>query len=149
MACFIPICTTYIFGTLLTANGNLKSLNLMASCGMVMNIGLNLYLIPHYQAIGAAVASLITQIFTSLLQVFIAKKQFHFKINYKLLTKITLFALGVIMINFLSKQYMVYDWKISFMIMAFISFGLAFALKLIDLKALWEVMKQERSRQRI
>jgi len=44
---------------------------------------------------------------------------------------------------------MVYDWKISFMIMAFISFGLAFALKLIDLKALWEVMKQERSRQRI
>jgi O-antigen/teichoic acid export membrane protein len=141
MACFIPICTTYIFGTLLTANGNLKSLNLMASCGMVMNIGLNLYLIPHYQAVGAAAASLVTQLFTSLLQVFIAKKQFHFKINYKLLTKTAIFVLGVILINFLLKQNIVYNWKMNLVIMAIISTALAFALKLINLKNLWVIMK--------
>ncbi|HPT04228.1 MAG TPA: polysaccharide biosynthesis C-terminal domain-containing protein, partial [Bacteroidales bacterium] len=146
MACFIPICTTYIFGTLLTANGNLKSLNLMASCGMVMNIGLNLYLIPHYQAVGAAVASLITQVFTSLLQVFIAKKQFHFKINYKLLTKTAIFILGVILINFLLKQNIVYNWKMNLVIMAIISTALAFALKLINLKNLWVIMKYGESR---
>jgi hypothetical protein len=38
----IPISVTYIFGTLLTANGNLKALNLMALTGMIVNISLNL-----------------------------------------------------------------------------------------------------------
>ena len=45
---FIGMCTTYIFGTLLTANGNLKALNIMASFGVVINITLNLLLIPKY-----------------------------------------------------------------------------------------------------
>jgi O-antigen/teichoic acid export membrane protein len=45
MFCFIPISSTYIFGTLLTANGNLKQLNLMAATGMVINVTLNL--IPY------------------------------------------------------------------------------------------------------
>ena len=34
---FIPISVSYIFGTLLTANGNLKELNIMASIGVVLN----------------------------------------------------------------------------------------------------------------
>src|SRR6185436_11634267 len=38
MVCFSAISTTYIYGTLLTANGNLKYLNIMALGGMVLNI---------------------------------------------------------------------------------------------------------------
>jgi O-antigen/teichoic acid export membrane protein len=45
MFCFIPIASTYIFGTLLTANGNLKQLNLMAASGMCINFALNLLII--------------------------------------------------------------------------------------------------------
>ena len=54
MGCFIPISTTYVFGTLLTANGNLKELNIMAATGMAINIILNLFLIPYFYSTGSA-----------------------------------------------------------------------------------------------
>ena len=44
------------FGTLLTANGSLRNLNLTAFGGMILNISLNLYLIPQFKASGAALA---------------------------------------------------------------------------------------------
>ena len=61
MCCFVFVATTYVFGTLLTANGNLKVLNYMAATGMLLNIVLNIALIPHYKAMGSAISSLITQ----------------------------------------------------------------------------------------
>jgi hypothetical protein len=36
MTGFVGISTTYIFGTLLTANGSLKQLNIMALAGMII-----------------------------------------------------------------------------------------------------------------
>ncbi len=68
MFCLIPVSMTYVFGTLLTANGSLKVLNIIAFCGMLLNIGLNLLVIPRYEAIGAAAVSLITQSITAILQ---------------------------------------------------------------------------------
>ncbi|MFD1551959.1 hypothetical protein DNU06_01330 [Putridiphycobacter roseus] len=82
---FIPISFTYIFGTALTANGSLKALNWMAIAGVILNISLNLIFIPKLEAYGAAIATLITQFFTALVQIIIAYKIFQFKINTKLL----------------------------------------------------------------
>jgi cytochrome c biogenesis protein CcdA len=42
MTGFIPIATTYVFGSLLTANGNLKQLNIVAACGMVLKLNDNI-----------------------------------------------------------------------------------------------------------
>ncbi len=58
---FIPVSAIYIFGTLLTANGNLKILNIIAGLGVFVNVGLNLLLIPAHQEMGAAFSSVITQ----------------------------------------------------------------------------------------
>jgi O-antigen/teichoic acid export membrane protein len=77
--CFVAVSTTYVFGTLLTAAGDLKALNWMAACGMALNIGLNLVFIPRWQAMGAAWASLITQSLTALVQVFIAGRRFSLR----------------------------------------------------------------------
>src|SRR5690606_29176433 len=49
IGCFVAVCTTYVFGTLLTAGGKLKQLNWMAAGGAILNIGLNLILIPRWQ----------------------------------------------------------------------------------------------------
>ena len=81
--CFVGISTSYIFGTLLTANGSLKELNIMATGGVIINIVLNLILIPKYYALGAAIASLITQSFTAIIQIVLAKRIFGFNINIK------------------------------------------------------------------
>ena len=74
--CFVAVGTTYVFGTLLTAGGDLRALNMVAAGGMLLNIGLNLWLIPHYQALGAAWASLITQGLTAIAQILLARGRF-------------------------------------------------------------------------
>jgi len=77
MGCFVAVCTTYVFGTLLTASGDLRLLNWMAAGGMVLNIGLNLVLIPRYQVLGAAWASLITQVATAIAQLLLSSARFQ------------------------------------------------------------------------
>lgn len=64
----IPISMIYVFGTLLTAHGSLKKLNIIALIGVVLNIGLNLILIPDYFEQGAAFASISTQFIVALSQ---------------------------------------------------------------------------------
>jgi O-antigen/teichoic acid export membrane protein len=142
MTCFIAISTTYVFGTLLTANGNLKQLNTIAACGMIINICLNLYLIPRFQAKGSAYASLITQFLTSGVQVMIAQHFFRFRVNYRYISTIIFFALGVVLINYISKE-IHFKWTISFILMVMFSVILATVLKLLSLKGLVRLIKAE------
>lgn len=72
--CFVAVATTYVFGTLLTAAGDLLLLNVMAAGGALLNIVLNLWLIPLWQAEGAAWASLVTQVGTALVQVVLVQR---------------------------------------------------------------------------
>ena len=65
----IPIGLTYIFGTLLTADGRLRQLNLFAAASLVLNVAVNLLLIPRFGAVGSAWASLTAQSFMALAQV--------------------------------------------------------------------------------
>jgi O-antigen/teichoic acid export membrane protein len=85
MGCFTAVSITYIFGTLLTANGNMKALNTMAIGGILLNTGLNFILIPHYEALGAAFASLATQFFTALLQIAFVQYIFRFRVSLSFL----------------------------------------------------------------
>ena len=75
--CIIPISMTYLFGTLLTANGSMKLLNLSALIGIAVNLLINFILIPRYHACGAAVASLSTQTVMACIQTVIAFKVTH------------------------------------------------------------------------
>ena len=47
MAGFVLISLVYILGTMLTALGSLRILNRIAAAGLVVNVALNLLLIPH------------------------------------------------------------------------------------------------------
>jgi len=68
----IPISMNYLFGTLLTANGSMKMLNITAAIGIVINVTVNLLLIPRMQACGSAVASFCTQFTVAILQFLLA-----------------------------------------------------------------------------
>jgi len=59
--CFFPLATMYIYGTLLTANGNFKVLNTLAGIALAINLALNYTLIPSLKAMGAAIAAISTQ----------------------------------------------------------------------------------------
>ena len=140
MLSFIAVATTYIFGTLLTANGNMKQLNIMAAFGMVFNISLNLILIRMYNAYGSAISSMITQFSTAIIQVIIAQRIFRFKVNFKLINTLIMFAIGVIAINYGSKL-LPWNWMVSFVIMV-ASCGLwAFVSGIISIKGIYRMMK--------
>src|SRR5690606_11574959 len=79
-----------------TANGSLKQLNIMAFSGMVLNVVLNLILIPQFQAYGSAYASLSTQLFTGIAQLVLALVIFKLNPGIKYILQILIFTGGVI-----------------------------------------------------
>ena len=139
---FIFVSTTYIFGTLLTANGSMKQLNIMASIGMIFNIAINLYLIPIFMSIGSAYASLITQFVTAIMQVIIAQYIFKFKINYNFLFKFITFIIGVILLGYGFKTYTT-SWIFGISLFIFSSTLFAVTIKLISIKSLIHIIKYD------
>ncbi len=77
----IPISMNYLFGTLLTANGSMKELNITAAIGIVINVTVNLILIPKMLACGSAVASFCTQFTVSVLQFILAWRIIGFPLS--------------------------------------------------------------------
>jgi O-antigen/teichoic acid export membrane protein len=139
MCCFTAISCTYIFGTLLTANGNLFYLNVMAFGGILLNFGLNLYLIPKWQSLGAAVSSLITQFSTAAFQVIMSFRIFRFPVNKSLLFSFMSFITGMILCLILTRN-LFSIWILNFGIFVFLSVILAFATRLLDFKKVFKLL---------
>lgn len=140
ICCFVPISTTYIFGTLLTANGNLKQLNIMASLGMTLNIILNIILIPRYEAVGSAISSITTQLFTAFAQVMMTRKTFEFRYNFKLIGTIILFIATCILLNYYVYSLPI-NWIARLLIAAGSCFVVAIATKLIAIRNIYHIFK--------
>ena len=136
----IAMSTTYIYGTLLTANGSFRQLNIMAATAMVLNIILNIILIPKFHAFGSAIASLTTQSLTALVQILIANKVFGFKTNYNFLLFLLIFIVGISGIGILFKNTFE-NWFLGFVLIGITGIIAAFALKLIDLKGMFQIIK--------
>ena len=139
MVSFLGVATTYIFGSLLTANGSIRQLNWMALAGMVLNVGLNLILIPKFNALGSAWASLATQLFTALTQIILAVGILKLKVNYGIILKLAIYAGFVFLVGILSKQ--IDNWQMGFVIMIGSSVLFAFISRLINLKALASIIR--------
>jgi O-antigen/teichoic acid export membrane protein len=139
---FLGSTTMYIFSTLLTANGNLRQLNLIAAAGIVVNFCFNLILVPRLQAAGAAYASLLTQAFTAGSYLFMAQYFFRFKIDYRFIATLGIFILLVVGFNFISKG-LSFHWLISFSIMLVASLIAAFALRLINIMEIVRLLKEK------
>ena len=145
MCCFVAISANYIFGTLLTANGNLLHLNALAGCCMVINISMNMFLIPRFHAVGSAYVSLTTQIIMALAQIIIAQRVFRFRINYRLLVTLGVFIIGVIGINILTKMFAYHEdhhrWLGNFIVMSVACICWAFLIRQISIKSMFRMMK--------
>jgi O-antigen/teichoic acid export membrane protein len=95
MLSFIGIAMNFVFGTLLTANGNLKELNIISAIGVVINISLNIFLIPEYGAAGAGFTAFITQMIMAITQFVLCAKNFQLNIGFFQIGKWLLFILSV------------------------------------------------------
>lgn len=114
---FTGVCMFYIYGTLMTANGDLRRLNYISFGGLILNVVLNLVLIPKYFAFGAALTTMVTQIFAGVMQLIFVVRHFKFGINYKMISQFALFSLTFIAANYLLKIY-IGDAFLSFIVSA-------------------------------
>jgi O-antigen/teichoic acid export membrane protein len=139
MTCFVAIASTYVFGTLLTANGSLKILNKLAIAGVFLNLVLNMILIPQYHAVGSAIASLITQFLIIISQVLIVKNVFQFKVNFKFIGTIILY---VIIISVLIKGISLYvtGFVIQCVLFFTISMIIGVLLRIINFKKMYLIL---------
>lgn len=142
MISFVAICTTYIYGTLLTANGNLKHLNIMAGIGMGLNIILNLILIPHYMATGAAVSSLITQFVTAAIQIGLCMRIFKIQVNLPLIVKYLLLITGVVAAAILIHSLRM-NWIFQVVLVFLSGLGISVIIKIIDIKEIKQTLSKE------
>ena len=131
MGSFVSISVTYIFGTLLTANGNLKQLNIVAATGVIINLTLNFIFIPIFEAQGAAFTSLCVQFATCAIQFFIAKKIFRLKLGASFWVSILAFCTLLILSAFLLKSTSM-NWFYSFILTMFSGIVIAFITKMLD-----------------
>jgi O-antigen/teichoic acid export membrane protein len=144
MNCFTAVCLTCIFGTLLTASGNLKQQNYAAIGGIVINVVLNLILIPKFFALGSAISSLVTQFITGLIQVYLCYKVFNFHINKRLLRSVFLFISGLFFINYFTWDLLGKGgdtWMFNFVIMLIFSGLLAFVTGMVNPKSVLRFLK--------
>lgn len=77
----------------------------MAAGGMLLNIILNIALIPHFKAVGSGMSSIITQGATAIFQVFFAQKLFKFKINLPYLGALLVFVTAAELTALYAKMY--------------------------------------------
>jgi O-antigen/teichoic acid export membrane protein len=143
MFSFVAISSNYIFGTLLTANKSLKNLNIIAFAGLLMNISVNIILIPKFMATGSAWASLIAQGGTAVLQLLLAVKVFKFKPDYLLVAKFIALIFVLTSVGWLMKNIINADWMLSALILISIGLIFSFVISLLDVKGLINILKSE------
>jgi len=75
MITLIPVSLVYVYSTLLTASGNMKTLALITGSAMIVNLVLNLLLIPSLTITGSAIASLTSQTFVALFSIIMVNQK--------------------------------------------------------------------------
>jgi len=143
MWAFLGMSTTYVFGTLLTANGDLKSLNRMAVVGVAVNIGLNFLLIPEYGALGAVVATAVTQIGTAVFQMALCQREFGFRFADQPLWGYLSFLLGVPLMAFGAHE-LGLPWLVQLSVLCVLGGLLLLGSKMVSIRGILLVLKSEK-----
>ncbi len=131
----IPVGVYYTFSTFLTANGNIRLLNIISAVSLGLNVVLNFILIPVYGALGAAIASLSTQLLASIFHVYCVKKIIQIPFNKGYFIKGLLTILVLVFLNFLNGNFIVFNlsWYFLYLLFSVVVALLLVLLKLIDL----------------
>jgi len=138
MITFVGMSITLVYGTLLTANGNLKFLNQISGFGLILNIIINLFLIPEYGAVGASIATLITQGIVGIAQFFYVTK--IFEIHFSLIRVIGFFTFIAIIIG---GSLLANHFHIQLLVQLLALGALIILFKVINVKELIQLLKKE------
>ncbi len=135
----VPIGLMYVFSSYLTASSRLKPQNILFAGSVILNIGLNLVLIPAFGTIGAALTAFVTQSVTALGLIFLVHRYLQQPYEIRWVGRILLFFAGLIAGGWLLKT-MTMAWWIQLLIFILCCSGAAFVLKLLDYRKMKELL---------
>lgn len=141
MVGFLFVSTSYIYGTLLTANNNLRHLNIVAGITVILNVSLNLILIPRYQSVGAAISSLSSQGFYAVAQLVLTRRILKISMNRDIMIKLAAFLVLNIFVGYISL--FIPGWVPGFFILLSSCLASALLLKLIRPVELLSIVKDK------
>lgn len=144
MAGFTAICGSYVFGTLIAADGRMKAMNYVYAASLAMNILLNAWWIPTQKAAGAALATLVTQAFVFGAQIIISQRQHQLHWKRRSLFAIVLFTLLTLFFAIAINEEVDLDWRVKF-VLTILAGGLsALLFRLVQLRALLQWLRPTR-----
>ena len=127
-----------LYGTLLTAKGDLRYLNQLALIGIALNLVFNALLIPIYGATGSAFATFITQGFTALFQTIHCHRKLPISFSISDFFRLVLFIFLLLLIGWLLK-----GTNTTLYIQLIVGVLLLFVLKLVHHKDLLSVLSSK------
>jgi O-antigen/teichoic acid export membrane protein len=141
---FIAISGVYIYSTLLGANGDVSSMNWTFILAFIINVGLNIWLIPNMKALGAAISTCVTQFFVLACVIFIAKRRLSLRGDGLWSLKIGGFVGGSFLIHFLIKNYSnPSSWYLQIGVGIILTLLLALILGFLNYKKMGQILKVE------
>lgn len=139
--CFNIMGTSYIFGTLLTANSNMREMNRIFVVGVLLNIITNFFLIQWYGAWGAALTTLITQGLIVLGQIVLVQKIFNFSLPKILFLRMFIFVMAVVLLNWTILTWNAIPWLFAYILCGLLSVVIAILIKIFELKSILSIFK--------
>ncbi|NRB63434.1 MAG: oligosaccharide flippase family protein [Saprospiraceae bacterium] len=144
MFSFIGMCGTYIYGTLLTANGRLMPMNGVFLVSVFINVGLNMWLIPKNGALGAAQATCVTQLFVFVAQLFLAIEMLSLQFKGGLILRLSIVAFLVVISGLSLNAYTELQWLIKGGIVLLSGVLGAMTTGIIDLRGIKDMLIRNR-----
>lgn len=141
MLAFFAVAISHIYGTMMMAKGSLKALNIIFILGVILNVSLNLWLIPLKGAEGAAIATVATQYLVTISQIYLAHSQMKLQIAYSLIAKSIVFGFLCALSAILWHNSGLY-WIISMTLSILFCLGISLLLGIVDKSMLSTLRKQ-------
>jgi O-antigen/teichoic acid export membrane protein len=138
---FAGVCVSYTFGALLTANGNLKELIIMAIGAVIISTALNLIFVPRYKVIGSALANSGAQLFTIIYHLYVSSKKLNLRLNLIIALKLFVFIVFSVGIALIIQKWSPLSWLISLVMVVSISLSFALLIKLFKLSEINQLLK--------
>jgi O-antigen/teichoic acid export membrane protein len=135
---FTGMSLSLVYGTLLTAAGELRAMNVISLIGVITNVALNCLLIPQHGAQGAALATLITQGSTAVAQMIVAHSKLKLNWSFNRVISYALFVSLMSVLIVVGRH-----WHYFMLLQFFSGIVFLFLLKLIDLKSLFRLFSDK------
>lgn len=142
MLTFTSMTLAYVSGCYLAASGKVTSLIKSFLIAIVINVGLNLILIPHFKVLGVAFASAITQLFILLIQINRTQHYAEVKFESKYFIKFLMFVVIFGVVSFFIEKIFMVKWYYLVIITPIFGLSLGILFKILPDEILLAIKKR-------